>query len=94
MFINSFDLNTSLWSKSYYHPYCRNGETEAQSGQVNNAIHTIRMEMNKSSWLHPRFSAWSEEHWKNFQSLTIKIKTPQSHVHIQERKPKAHTCEW
>lgn len=74
MFINSFNLNTSLWSKSYYHPYCTNGGTEAQRGQVNNAIHTIRMEMNKSSWLHPRFSAWSEEHCGNFPELKYKNK--------------------
>lgn len=80
MFINSFNLNTSLWSKSYYHPYCTNGGTEAQRGQVNNAIHTIRMEMNKVLGYIQDSVHGVRNTVETFQSLNIKIKTPQSHV--------------
>lgn len=51
------------------------------------------MEMNRSSWLYLRFSAWSEEHCGNFLEAEYKNKgTLISHVY-SVKKTKAHDSE-
>ena len=71
-----------------------------QMGKLRHREVKLIMQFTQSEWRRTKVLGYIQDSVhgvrntvETFQSLNIKIKTPQSHVRFQERKPKAHPSE-